>query len=297
MGCGEIARYLTRYGDGRVARVVMVAPLLPFALKTPDNPDGPIDPATLDGDARRLGDQLRRLAGAGRAAGVRPEGARRSGCAQTVQPMLRCSLQAAIECNVTGSQTDLRAELARIATPTLVLHGDADGSCPLEVTGRQAARADAELPAEGLSGRDAHPDRRAGRREMVDDILAFIGERGARRLNRRARSERSCPRGAGCRAAPRQAPRRARSAARATSAACRRCGARQSAVESFKRMDPRPRGRRPRRSGQPVAIDFTTARQVGSEAARTRGVVRRRRRGVRDASQLGERRLPPRASK
>jgi pimeloyl-ACP methyl ester carboxylesterase len=49
--------------------------------------------------------------------------------------MLRCSLQAVIECNVTGSQTDFRPELARITTPTLVLHGDADGSCPLELTG------------------------------------------------------------------------------------------------------------------------------------------------------------------
>src|SRR5579872_4365163 len=40
LGCGEIVRYLTRHGASRVARIVLVAPTLPFGLKTADNPDG-----------------------------------------------------------------------------------------------------------------------------------------------------------------------------------------------------------------------------------------------------------------
>jgi len=47
MGCGEIVRYLSRHGSSRVTRVVLISTGTPFALKTPDNPDG-VDRAILD---------------------------------------------------------------------------------------------------------------------------------------------------------------------------------------------------------------------------------------------------------
>jgi non-heme chloroperoxidase len=40
MGTGEVTRYLARYGSGRVAKGVLVAPILPFLLQTDDNPEG-----------------------------------------------------------------------------------------------------------------------------------------------------------------------------------------------------------------------------------------------------------------
>src|SRR5216684_4533125 len=40
MGTGEVTRYLGRYGSGRIARGVLVAPIPPFLLQSPDNPDG-----------------------------------------------------------------------------------------------------------------------------------------------------------------------------------------------------------------------------------------------------------------
>ena len=40
MGSGEAVRYLTRHGDERVDRLVLLAPTTPFLLKTPDNPTG-----------------------------------------------------------------------------------------------------------------------------------------------------------------------------------------------------------------------------------------------------------------
>src|SRR5262249_61378277 len=39
MGGGEIVRYLSRHGAGYVSRIVLVASITPFLLKTPDNPD------------------------------------------------------------------------------------------------------------------------------------------------------------------------------------------------------------------------------------------------------------------
>ena len=39
MGGGEIARYLSRYGTKRVAKVALVGSVVPFLLKTADNPE------------------------------------------------------------------------------------------------------------------------------------------------------------------------------------------------------------------------------------------------------------------
>ena len=40
MGGGEVARYFTRYGGESVSKVVLVASILPFMLKTDDNSEG-----------------------------------------------------------------------------------------------------------------------------------------------------------------------------------------------------------------------------------------------------------------
>ncbi len=40
MGTGEVTRFLGTYGSARVDKGVLVAPIPPFLLQTPDNPDG-----------------------------------------------------------------------------------------------------------------------------------------------------------------------------------------------------------------------------------------------------------------
>jgi predicted alpha/beta hydrolase family esterase len=46
-GCREIVRYLSRHGSARIVRAALVAPTLPFLLKTADNPSG-IDHAVVN---------------------------------------------------------------------------------------------------------------------------------------------------------------------------------------------------------------------------------------------------------
>ncbi len=53
MGTGEVTRYLAAHGPGRVSAAVLVAPLLPFLLKTHDNPDG-IDRSVFDRITARI---------------------------------------------------------------------------------------------------------------------------------------------------------------------------------------------------------------------------------------------------
>ena len=176
MGCGEIARYLSRYGDSRVARVVMVAPFLPYPLKTADNPDGVADLAAMaamrEAWVGSFAGWLAQAAPPAFSAQASPELV-----AQTVRQMLQCSLQAAVECNISGSQADMRAELAAIATPTLVLHGDQDGSCPLDLTGRKVV---ALMPNSRLKVYPGatHTLIIEQASEMAGDIVGFIGEAG-----------------------------------------------------------------------------------------------------------------------
>jgi len=40
MASGEIVRYLTRHGNARVARIVLLAPTTPCLTQTADNPNG-----------------------------------------------------------------------------------------------------------------------------------------------------------------------------------------------------------------------------------------------------------------
>ena len=53
-------------------------------------------------------------------------------CLQTQLPVL-------LACIDTMISTDLRDDVRRIAVPTLVIHGDADESAPLPITGRATA--------------------------------------------------------------------------------------------------------------------------------------------------------------
>jgi len=174
MGCGEITRYLSRYDGARVDRAVMVAPFLPFPLKTADNPDGIADRAAMDGMremwATNFTGWLAQAAPPAFGAGASPELV-----SQTIRAMLQCSLQAAIACNVTGAETDLRPELAAIATPTLVLQGDADGSCPLDLTGRKlpGLMPDCRLKVYPGATHTLIVEQAA---EMTDDILTFIAK-------------------------------------------------------------------------------------------------------------------------
>jgi pimeloyl-ACP methyl ester carboxylesterase len=139
LGCGEIVRYLSRHGARRVARVVLVAPTLPYTSKTPDNPDGVVTPDLAGRLRARMASDF---------PGWVTENARGFFVPETSQAMLdwgirmitQTPLKVVLDCNRVVNETDYRAELSKIDLPVLIIHGDKDLSAPLDLTGRKTAQ-------------------------------------------------------------------------------------------------------------------------------------------------------------
>ena len=140
MGTGEVTRYLAVRGQGRVRAAVLVAALLPFLLKTDDNPEG-ID--------RSVFDDIAVCIAADRPAAMKDfmdrsynvdllDGSRVSDQAwqNSFYVAISASAHAAAGC-VTACLEDFRENLAAISIPVLVIHGDQDRVLPREATSRR----------------------------------------------------------------------------------------------------------------------------------------------------------------
>ncbi len=126
MGSGEVVRYLTRYGAGRVERVLLVAPTTPFPLKTADNPDG-LDQAFFEQAIAALQADREGYFAAGMAAflGTHPDPAI---LAWTLSIARQAALSAEVQCLRTFAETDLRPDLKSVTVPTLIVYGTADAA-------------------------------------------------------------------------------------------------------------------------------------------------------------------------
>ena len=176
MGGGEVARYAARYGLDRVHSVVFAAAVPPYLLRTDDNPDGPLTEdlahqmrSGLESDRDAFFDQFTtQFFSAGDDLKVTEEQR------QAALALCRLSDQdAALGCMEAFATTDFRDDLTTITVPTLVLHGDSDGTVPLEGSGRRTHEAieGSELVVieNGPHGiNTSHPD------EFNRALLAFL---------------------------------------------------------------------------------------------------------------------------
>jgi non-heme chloroperoxidase len=140
MGTGEVIRYLSSYGSARVAKGVLVSPIPPFLLQTPDNPDG-VPQSLFDGFAQAaqadtpawMKNFLDSFYNADTLRGVLVSD---QAWQASWNLAVTASATAAVACIATWT-TDFRADLAKIDVPVLVLHGDADQVLPLDKTGQR----------------------------------------------------------------------------------------------------------------------------------------------------------------
>ena len=174
MGAQEVVRYLTRYDGARVARVVMVAPALPYPARMSDNPDGYADPEQSAAmRAAIVADFAGFLAQAAPPA-FGPETSPAQ-LEQAIRMMLRTSVLAAVETNAALTGADLRAELPNVKVPTLVLHGDADQLVPIEATSRRVLQLVPGSRLEVYAG-GRHPMLTSHAARIAADVASFVVE-------------------------------------------------------------------------------------------------------------------------
>ena len=142
MGGGEVARYIGRYGEGRVARAVLAGAVTPFLLKTADNPDG-VDQKVFDemlaGVTKDRVNFLADFMPTFFKGGLLAPKASDDVIAYNKSIAWPASPLATQRCVVAFGTTDFRPDLAKFTVPTLVVHGDSDAIVPIDVSGKLAA--------------------------------------------------------------------------------------------------------------------------------------------------------------
>ncbi|MEO8445084.1 MAG: alpha/beta hydrolase, partial [Gammaproteobacteria bacterium] len=141
MGGGEVARYLSRHRGENVKRAILVSSVVPFMLKTGDNPDG-VDQAVFDKMAQAMHDDraafwpgfFKVFFGVGVVA--HPVSSEVIEWARGMS--MQAGLKATLACAQAFSTTDFRADLKSFNVPTLIIHGTDDKTVPIDASARKA---------------------------------------------------------------------------------------------------------------------------------------------------------------
>ena len=178
MGGGEVARYMSRHGGARVAKVAFVSAVTPYLLKTDDNPDG-VDKDTFDTMVENIDKD--------RADFLQTFSKQFYGVSMISHPVSQAHLdgdfarayvashRATVACARSFSETDFRTDLTQIHVPVLIIHGDADKTVPLESSGELTANA---LPNAQYLVYDGAPHGLfvTEKDRLNDDLLTFVNE-------------------------------------------------------------------------------------------------------------------------
>ena len=133
-GGGEVARYIGRHGNQRVAKAVLIGAIPPLMLKTAANPGG-LTIEVFDqlrdgvqGDRSQFWKDLSLpFYGYNRPGAKISEGVRQSFWLQGMM----CGFPGSYFCIKAFSETDLTEDLKKFDVPTLILHGDDDQIVPI----------------------------------------------------------------------------------------------------------------------------------------------------------------------
>jgi non-heme chloroperoxidase len=142
-GGGEVARYIGRHGNKRVAKAVLIGAVPPVMVKKASNPGGtPIEvfdqirASVLADRSQYWKDLSMPFYGYNRPGAKISEGVRESFWMQGMM----AGLPACYFCVKAFSETDMTEDLKKIDVPTLVLHGDDDQIVPIADAGMLTAK-------------------------------------------------------------------------------------------------------------------------------------------------------------
>ncbi len=176
MGGGEVARYMSRHNGRSVAKAALVASIVPFMLRTADNPDG-TEQEVFDGMAQAIKEDrakfftgfFKDFFGVGMMS--HPVSDPVLEWARSVS--MQASLQATLECAKSFATTDLRDDLSAFTVPTLIIHGTQDKTVPIDASARAAA---AGIPKASLIEYEGAPHGlfATHKQRLTKDLLEFL---------------------------------------------------------------------------------------------------------------------------
>jgi non-heme chloroperoxidase len=175
-GGGEVARYIGRHGNRRLAKAVLLGAVPPLMLKTAANPAGlPIEvfDGIRNGVFHDRAQFFRELTlpfyGFNRPSAKVSQGLQESFWLAGMQ----CSIKGAYDCIKQFSETDFTEDLKKIEVPTLIAHGDDDQIVPIGASAQLSSKLVKKATLKVYKGAP-HGMAQTLVDEINADLLAFI---------------------------------------------------------------------------------------------------------------------------
>jgi len=179
-----LGRYLSRHGDSKIVKVILIATILPAILKSKDNPEGIDRSLIFDPFYASMRKDRATIFSASLDEFFAPATAETQVSESTkdwlIGVALRSSLMPMLEVYKSSNETDFRKDLKLFGMPTLIIHGQADVFAPAVATAQRVHSAIPGSRLEFYPGAShglffTHQDR------LNQDIAEFLGkELGAR---------------------------------------------------------------------------------------------------------------------
>jgi pimeloyl-ACP methyl ester carboxylesterase len=172
-GAGDVVRYFARHGGRCVTSLLLVAPVTPFLLQTPDNAAGvPVE--VVEAQLAMLCEDRPAFNLAAVSAFLGEE-------YQPSAEFLRWGLDHAARASLVAHTatfrafmtTDFRNDLPAVTAPTLVIHEDRDQATPLALTGQRTAAAIPQCEIRVHSG-SSHAPFFTSKRRFNQELLEFL---------------------------------------------------------------------------------------------------------------------------
>ncbi|MES2192082.1 MAG: alpha/beta hydrolase [Pseudomonadota bacterium] len=176
MGGGEVARYMSRHRGKGISKAVLVSSVVPYMLKTRDNPEG-VDQSVFDGMIKSMTkDRARFFAGFFKdfyGVGLMSHPTSDEVIQWSCNVAMQASLKATLECARSFATTDFRPDMPAFRVPTIVIHGTDDKTVPIDATGRPAAIGIANASLIHYDGA-AHGLQATHKDQLSRDLIDFI---------------------------------------------------------------------------------------------------------------------------
>lgn len=175
MGGGEVARYMSRHKGAKVSKAGLIASVVPYMLKTDDNPNGTpqsvFDEMTQgmkEDRAKFFASFFKDFFGIGLFGNATSDD--EVHYAWTVA--MQAGLKPTLDCAAAFATTDFRPDLAAFTVPTLIIHGTNDKTVPIEASAHAAAAGIANATLIEYDG--PHGLFATHKEKLAQDLIAFL---------------------------------------------------------------------------------------------------------------------------